>query len=141
MRYFFQGKMLIYLTLTILFIVGLSVIYQVFFVKSHAKDIYEGISNSSIIKQKDKISDTIFDFGYEHDYVFYLFKKYNSGCYFGHDNEGLNEELNGFIKLGKTVILKKENDSIVYFINKDDTMSVLFDINKQNMVLCNWRKI
>ena len=71
----------------------------------------------------------------------YLFKHYDSGCYFGKDNEGLNEELGNFIKSGKTVIQKQENDSIVYFINKNDTMSILFNVNKRNKVLSNWKRM
>ncbi len=137
MKYLFEKRFLFYLTLGILVLVGISAIYQVFFFRSKARDTAYAISQAYIIKEKDKISETIVDIAPQHDYKNYLFKDYKGGCYLGLSNKEIIPIINDFIILGKTRIFKKENDSLVYFINQQDTLSFAFNIDEQNKVLGN----
>lgn len=141
MKYLFERKFLIYLTLGVLVVVGISGVYQMFFFKSRTKDIASAISNAYIVKQKDGISETIFDIATQHDYKNYVFKGYKSGCYLGLENKEILPLIDDFIIFGKTRIFKRENDSLIYFINESDTMSVIFNVNKQNKVLYNGRRV
>ena len=137
MKYLFEKRFLIYVTIGILVLVGISAVYQMFFFKSKARDTAYAISQAYIIKEKDKISETIVDIATQHDYKNYLFKDYKGGCYLGLSNEEIIPIINDFIIFGETRILKKENDSIVSFINKQDTLSFTFTIDERNKVLSN----
>lgn len=135
MKKLFEKKYLISLTIGILVLVGITTVYQLFFFKSKSRDIAHAISNAYIIKEKDNISETIVNIVPQHEYKNYLFKDYTGGCYLGLRNQEILPIINDFILFGETRIVKRENDSLVYFINQQDTLSLIFDVDEQNGVL------
>lgn len=134
-EHLFEKKFTVRLTIVILVLVGISAVYQLFFFKSKDRDIIHAISNSYIIKEKDKLSDTIVDIAPQHSYINYLFKGYKGGCYLDIENKEVLPLISDFIIFGETRIVKKENDSLIRFINQKDTLSVIFNIEREYKVL------
>lgn len=139
MKFLFQKRVLIIVTVVVLFGTLLSVLYQSFFVDSRDKRIHRAIIDSYIVKYATSVSDTICDITKEHEFTIYVFCGYESGCYFGLEksSEDLENKLNSFIRMGETILKKQPEDSVVRFINKSDTLTIVYKIDREIGVLEN----
>jgi len=117
----------------------LSVIYQTFFVDSRDKRLSNAMSKAFIVKYSTPVSDKIGDITTEHNFIHYIFSGYEGGCYFSYENNPnhIEDTINSFIRFGETRIKKHANDSIVRFINKSDTLIIIYKIDRETNVLEN----
>lgn len=137
MNFLFNRRFIISSTIIILLCVFVSIIYQVFFLDSKEKKISQAVSKSEIVRYEDSFEEKICDLRKEHDYFIHIFCNYESGRYFGIENSSnyVENEINSFVKLGETVLKKEALDSIVKFINKLDTLTIVYKVNKKTRVL------
>ncbi|HLP53818.1 MAG TPA: hypothetical protein VK151_02275 [Fluviicola sp.] len=139
MKFLFKKRTLIIITILIVICLIISLLFQTFFVESRDKNLNAAISNSSLVKFKMSIRSKICDVTNEHDYVHYILDDYKSSCYFGLEkkHEATDARINNFIKKNETILFKIPNDSIVYFINKNDTLKIVFCVDKKTKALEN----
>lgn len=133
--FLFSKRVTIPVTIIVLTAMLISFLYQTFFVDTPQKRRYTAIENSNIVKYGDFVSDTICDIEVK---IFqkYLFCNYKKGCYFGESAQEIESEISAFIQKGETVLKKKKNDSTAYFINNQDTLTVVYELYPSNSVLC-----
>ena len=139
MNYLFKKGTLIFITVVILFGMLLSVIYQVYFVDSREKRLSNALSNTFIVKHSTPVSNKICDQTTDHGFIKYIFYRYGSGCYFSYENNPnhIEDTINSFIQYGETRIKKQANDSIVRFINKSETLTISYTIDRESGALEN----
>lgn len=136
-EFLFKKRALLAVTTVVIIGVAGSVLYQLFIHDSKEKHINNALFDMDIVKYGDAVSGKICETRTDHTFEKYVFCDYESGCYFGHNDlsSNVDVEISSFIILGKTVLVKEENEKTVRFINDQDTLVVTYELYPTNGAL------